>query len=131
MRGPYCAISDHDSSSATLNELTMNARRLYSNFVDLSPGSPYQRLFIPKEGFKTICCLVFMFLDIKLIFEFSELDTNSDVSYQTCVAGASDRSVHMSFRLFCPAVAKTFQHRALFSVGLNTSWCTVCCVRDK
>ena len=31
---PYCAISDHESSSMTINELAMNARRLHCNFVD-------------------------------------------------------------------------------------------------
>ena len=40
--GPYCGTSDHESSSVTLNELAMNTRRLYCNFVDLSQGFQYQ-----------------------------------------------------------------------------------------
>ena len=44
-RGSYFRISDFLSSSVTINNLAMNARRVYCNFVDLSHSSLYQRLF--------------------------------------------------------------------------------------
>ena len=46
--GPYCAISDDESSSVTLNKLAMNARRLYYNLMNLSQGSLNKRIFISK-----------------------------------------------------------------------------------
>ena len=45
---------------------------LNCNFVDLYLNSLYQIHFIPKVGSKRKYCLVYMVLDIKLAFEFSE-----------------------------------------------------------
>ena len=77
-RGPYCAISDHESSSMTLDELAIDARGLNCDFVDLSQGSLYEQLFI-SGGHKTNYCLVYtcMVLEIKISFEFSEYSHSS------------------------------------------------------
>ena len=50
---PYCAISDNESSSVTLNKLTIIATRLYCNLMDLSQGSLNKRLFNSKVGSKS------------------------------------------------------------------------------
>ena len=51
--GPYQAISDNKSSSVTLHKLSMNARRLYCNLMDLPPGSLNIRPFYFKVGSKS------------------------------------------------------------------------------
>ena len=65
--GPHCAISNDESSQVTLNLLTMNARRLYYNLMDLYKGSINKRLFnfIPKWAQKAKYCLEKKVLDTK------------------------------------------------------------------
>ena len=46
--GSYYVISDNECSAATLDKLTLNARRLYRDFMTLTQDCLFQRLFKSK-----------------------------------------------------------------------------------
>ena len=60
---PYCAIPSNDSSSMTLDKLTMKARKSNHKFNDLNQDSLFKTVYKSKNGIKNVkFCLKYCFI---------------------------------------------------------------------